>query len=90
MINKQVYPKSKLQSKPSPQAPIINKLLQSPSKPESIEHIGHIKNNPFVSDWIDETFEQYDINHQTGTLKSPFLCNKLPPDTLILLTRLPY
>ena len=72
MTNKKLYPKSSLHSKPSPQDPIINKLVQSPTKPDSIEHIGQIKNNPFLSDWIDAIFEQYDKNHQTGTLSSPF------------------
>ena len=74
----------------TPSEPIINKLIQSPTKPTSVDHVGQIKHHEFFNDWMDAIFEHYDKNHSTGTLSKPFPRSQLPPDTKIYPPRLAF
>ena len=74
----------KVATQSSSSSPVINKLIQTPTKPSSIDHVGDIKNNPFASGWIEAIFEHFDKMHRSQTFSAPFLRDKLPPNTTIL------
>ena len=69
---------------------VANKLISTPIKPDTPEHIGQIVNSPHKPEWTEAIFENYEKMHRSSTFSAPFLRSDLPPGTKVLRPRISF
>jgi hypothetical protein len=67
--------------------PVGNKVVSSPTRPDTPTHFGATYNPPFASDWKDALFQNYNKMMASGTFSAPILRSSVPSHKTILRPR---
>ena len=61
-----------------------NKLISLHTKHPTLYNIKYLVKSPFISEWCDTFFSNYQKMAISTTFNTPFLCYLLPPNAKIL------
>ena len=69
---------------------ISDKIISLPTRTSTPDNIGDVVNIPLRSEWYNSIFSNYEKMATPKTSSAPFLCSSLPPDKIIIRTRISF